>query len=271
MRNVEIPGGIEEVAPGAFNGCPLSSEFIGQVDGRYWPTSENSDSLIPETFSSDISSEIVRLLSSRGVHVPDTNPYVKANEDLGSSSGMAYRNRRGMLQGLFVKNRDISPGWSSEDFRGEHFYPVISVLKAKGFRNIKSKSIDDVDGSSPNFPLEVESACVEGIPIDGFKPISEDAEILIVYHAGRLIKPKRGSAELYGETHTVAVKALFKQGFSNVYIAPEKDLIFDLRKKQGTVSKVTADTGSGGEGLLETRRSYPYDALITVHYREFRG
>lgn len=25
------------------------------------------------------------------------------------------------------------------------------------------------------------------------------------------------------------------------------------------------------EGLLETRRSYPYDALITVYYREFRG
>ena len=242
----------------------------GHIDGRSWLHSENPDSCIPETFRDAVSSEIVQLLDMRGAHVPDMQAYVRNNGELGTSSCMSYRKRLGVLRRLIAKPKKIYIEKSSLDLNGEHFYPVISILKEKGFRSIASKPINDVDGNSPHFPLEVEGVYADGIPLDGIRPISEDTEILITYHAGRLIKPERGSAELCGTAHTAAANSLSRQGFSNVFLSAEKNLVLDILKKHGTVSKVTVDARSDDEAPLKAGRAYPYDAQITIFYREFR-
>lgn len=57
----------------------------------------------------------------------------------------------------------MSVGFDSTELVGEHIYPVVSILKANGFKNIKSIAIKDIDNKNKQYRFQVEQIVINGI------------------------------------------------------------------------------------------------------------
>lgn len=242
----------------------------GHITGTYWTYTENHDSNIPKHYGSMVSREISVLLHKRKIHLLDYSDIVDANGEIGTPSGLSFRQSIGLFERIFSSNNAIISKFDSEDLREEHLYFVVSALKSNGFKRIKSIPIKDVGRNSDKFVYEVEQIVINGISFfeegDRF-PIT--SEVIVTYHMKKEIAIPYHVKHFRRRNYIYVGDQLQDLGFSNIYERKITDLIIGFMTKDGSVEDVFVDTGNGEE-LMNKGELYEYDTKIVITYHTFK-
>lgn len=242
----------------------------GHITGTYWIFTENHDSNIPKHYGILVSRAIAVLLHKRRVHLLSYSDIVDANNEIGTPSGLSFREGIGLFERIFSSNNAITSKFDSEDLREEHLYFVVSALKSNGFKRIKSIPIKDVGRNSNKFVYEVEQIVINGISFfeegDRF-PIT--SEVIITYHMKKEIAIPYHMKHFRRQNYIDVGDQLQDLGFSNIYERKIKDLIIGFITKDGSVEDVFVDTGNGEE-LINKGELYEYDTKIVITYHTFK-
>lgn len=152
----------------------------GHITGTRWIWSENGDSTIPAHYGKLMASEIYLLFKKRNIRIESYSDAVDNNVDL-EKNGLVFRKKSS--ESLFSKDLEIYCQFESGKLKGEHLYPVISLIKRNGFVNVKSIPIKDIDDNSTKFRYEVEQVVINGTSFfeigDAFW---DSCEVYITYH-----------------------------------------------------------------------------------------
>ena len=127
----------------------------GHITGTYWSQTDNDDSSIPKHYGDMVSEEIHNFLSSRSIVLEEFSDYVDANEDLETPQGLQHKENNSHTNGKIKKKENsIVLRNALSELLHEHLYPIISKLKAWGFKNIKTTTIKDVNANNNHFIFE---------------------------------------------------------------------------------------------------------------------
>jgi hypothetical protein len=155
----------------------------GHVDGTYWINSDNSESSLPQIYGRLVSGLIQDYLNEEGITVEDFSEYVDNNDDLGTTNGLSFHERKSVIKRIFNKAGSVTMRHGSQDLLHEHLYPVISIMKYNGFKSIKTRVIKDVNKRHSHYIYEVEKITIGGR--DSFERgdcFEDDLEVIITYH-----------------------------------------------------------------------------------------
>jgi hypothetical protein len=242
----------------------------GHVTGTYWTTAENEDSSIPKHYGSNLSSAIGSFLRERYIYLEDFSDFVDANKTLETSTGLDTQYRESFFQRLFKKGyRTVKVGNSLEHYCGEHLYPVVSLLKKRGFVNIKCCAMEDIDNKSDKYVYEVEKISIAGMTkVDYDYPFQHNVEVIIYYHSKRRILMPVSAKKLRKRNYIEVGDYLQELGFSEIFERKINDVILGVVKKVGAVEDVLVDNGD--ETPIAQGSTYFYDEkiIITYHVRK---
>lgn len=241
----------------------------GHITGTYWIQTDNDDSLIPSHYGQMVSEAIYDLMGNRGINLPHLSDYVDNNKELETSSGLNYKVKNSLLKKIFRKSiRNVLIGFDSKNLIGEHLYPVISILKYQGFKNIKSIPIKDIDNKSQKYRFQVEQVVIGGTGyFEDNDVFREDVEVIITYHEKREIILPYSEQNYKGKNYIYVEDQLKELGFSQIYECKIKDLITGWIVKDGSVEKVVIGEQ---EEVIRQNHSYLYDLKIVVYYHTKR-
>lgn len=236
----------------------------GHITGTYWTQTDNDDSLIPRHFGHMMSRLILDLLYERKSEVKELSFAVDNNKELGTPMALSHVRKKGMVKKIFGNTKSLKIGHDAEYFTGEHIYPVISILKSKGFRNIKSIPVKDIDNSrNDRFCYEVEQVAISGTTYfregDSFL---EDEEIILVYHDRREIEMPFSGQWVKRKNYVDVEKQLNNLGFCSIFEEPIYDLIVGLITKEGAIQQITIN----GENNFSKGDIFKYDNKIIIQY-----
>ena len=247
----------------------------GHIDGTYWMYSENDDSSIPKHYGNILSGKVCDYLNSHGIVVPNFSGIVDANTSLGTENSLntnyTVNYTEDILRKIFRRGiRSIHVEYNNTFFRGEHVYPVISMLKKNGFVNIRSIPIEDVDNKNSHYIFKVESVSIAGATNFQYGRIfPHNAEVLIYYHSRRRIMIPYSENKLRRKSRAEVRSCLFELGFTEIYEREVKDLIVGLITKDGSVENVYA-VNDGKETPIERGKMYYYDTKFIVCYHTYK-
>ena len=238
----------------------------GHVTGTYWPQADNDDSSIPKHYGQMMSGFIHTLLSEKGICLEDLSDVVDENKDLGTDRALSYCYKTGFMKKLFGKVDSVNIGRDSKTLIGEHIYPVISILKSRGFEKITSVPIKDVDNKSSKFIYEVEQIIVSGTGyFDSNDSFPADSEVILTYHVKREIELPMAETKMKRKNYIEVGDQLQALGFSEIYEKPIYDLTTGWIVKDGSVEKVTI----GGKESYSKGDVFEFDTEIVIHYHTF--
>lgn len=241
----------------------------GHITGTYWSQTDNDDSSIPKHYGDMVSEEIHNFLSSRSIVLEEFSDYVDANEDLETPQGLQYKENNSHTNGKIKKKENsIVLRNALSELLHEHLYPIISKLKAWGFKNIKTTTIKDVNANNNHFIFEVEQIVISGTSF--FKRgdyVKETVEVVITYHDKQYICMPFSELELKRMQYVHAGDVLVENGFPNIFEEKIEDLVTGWLIKDGTVAKVLVD---GKEKKpIKKGAYYPYDTKIVIYYHTY--
>lgn len=238
----------------------------GHITGTYWPQTDNDDSSIPKIYGHMMSELIHTLLEEKGVQLEDLSDFVDDNKDLGTDQALNHHIKTGFLKKVFGKTDIVSVGRDSEILIGEHIYPVISILKERGFKKIKSVPIKDVDDKSSKYTYQVEKIIISGTEsLDADDCFSADSEVMLIYHTKKEIELPVFNAYLRRKNYIEVSTQLQSLGFSEINEKPIYDLTTGWLVKDSSVEKVTI----GGHESFMKGDIFEYDAEIVIYYHTF--
>lgn len=235
----------------------------GHITGTYWTQTDNDDSLIPRHFGHMMSRLILDLLYERKIELKELSVEVDNNKELGTEMALSCLYKPGMLKKIFGKTKLLRMGYDSDYFTGEHIYPVISILKSKGFKNIKSIPVKDIDSGSDRFCYEVEQIIIGGASCFREGDIfPEDEEIILIYHAKREIEMPFSGQWVKRKNYVDVEKQLNNLGFCSIFEEPVYDLVIGLITKTGAIQQITIN----GENNFSKGDIFKYDNKIIIQY-----
>lgn len=242
----------------------------GHVTGTYWQQTDNDDSSIPKHYGQMVSGEIHDYLSSHSIVLEDLSDYVDANKDLETPRGLEYREKKKLISRMIGrKGNAIALGNNSSELLHEHLYPVISKLRAWGFKNIKTIPINDVNAHNNNYVFEVEQIVISGTGFfergDHFE---ENVEVIITYHDKQYITMPFSEGNLKRKNYVHAGDLLVNKGYSNIYEHKIEDLVTGWLIKDGAVEKVLVDGKE--ETPIKKGVAYPYDTEFVIYYHTYK-
>lgn len=242
----------------------------GHVTGIYWTQTDNEDSSLPMHYAQMVSEAIHNYLSANGISLEDYSYYVNLNQDLDTSNGLAYQEKTGFFFGIFRRGTAFAfIGNDSEELLHEHLYPVISKIKANGFKNIKSVPIYDVNYHNNKYLFEVEQIIIGGTGFfrrgDSFP---DTAEVIITYHDKQHIIMPFTEVDFKNTDHIYVRNCLQNSGFINIYERRIEDLITGWITKDGSVERVLVNAGY--EVPIVKGKSYQYDIKLVICYHTFK-
>lgn len=237
----------------------------GHVTGTYWTQTDNDDSSIPGHYGHLVSGAVHELLREKGIHLEDFSDYVDENKTLETPSGLSYFVKKGTLKKLFGSTANtVWVGFDSKNLIGEHLYPVISILKNKGFKNIKSVAIKDVDKRNGKYRFQVEQVVIAGTSyFEDNYAFGEDSEVIITYHEKKEIVMPFSESKLKRENYVDVGDQLQELGFINIYERKIEDLVTGWIIKEGSVENVVIGEN---EQPIRQNASYLYDEEIVICY-----
>ena len=217
----------------------------GHVTGIYWIQADNDTSSFPMHYAQMVSEAIHNYVSTNGISLEDYSYYVNMNQDLGTADGFAYQEKTGFFSGLFRQGSAFAfIGNDSEELLHEHLYPVISKIKANGFKNIKSIPIYDVNYHNSKYIFEVEQIIIGGTGFfrrgDSFP---DTAEVIITYHVKQHFVMPFHEVDFKNTDHMYVINCLHNSGFLNIYERRIEDLITGWITKDGSVERVLVNEG----------------------------
>lgn len=238
----------------------------GHVTGTYWIQTDNDDSAIPHHFGHMVSGEIHDFYRERGISLSELSDYVDNNKDLETLAGFNYTHKEKIFGRLFgSKNKNVTISYGTDDLIGEHLYPVISMLRDTGFKNIKSFSVKDINDRTSGYYYQVEQVLISG---SGFFEsgmcFPEDTDVIITYHEKQVIHMPYSERELKRTNYASVGDRLQKLGFTQIYERKIEDLVTGWIVKEGSVERVLLN--GEDEKPIVKNASYEYDQKIVICY-----
>lgn len=241
----------------------------GHVTGTYWTQTDNDDSSIPSHYGQMLSGWIHDFYRERGISLLDLSDFVDENKDLETGDAFNYSYKEKFLKKIFGKSNDIVMKYATDMFLGEHLYPVISMLRENGFKNIKVLTVKDINDNSSGFYYMVEKVVINGIGCyDAGTIFPENAEVYITYHEKQTIRMPFSRGELRRKNYINVGDWLLEQGFTQIFERKIEDLVTGWITKEGSVENVLLD---GDENRpIEKNAIYDYDQKIVICYHTKR-
>lgn len=237
----------------------------GHVTGTYWTKTDNIDSSIPSHYGKMVSGWIHDFYREKGIFLPDLSEYVDENKDLEINKGLIYVYKEKILEKIFGNKGSLVVNYGINSVIGEHLYPVISILKKTGFKNIKIFSAKDINDFNPGYSYQVENIAINGIEnfVMGMT-FPKNSEVCITYREKQAIRMPFSQGELKRENYISVGYRLQDQGFTQIYARKIEDLVTGWIKKEGSVDKVLLD---GDENRpIKKNAIYDYDQRIVICY-----
>lgn len=244
----------------------------GHITGAYWINSENDKSGIPENFGNKLATLITETLSFRDIKTTDLSRYVAKNKALETENGLAFYKRQVAFKRLTPSANIIETPYTAVPCIGEHLYPVLSMLKDVGFRNVQIVEISDVRVGSKHFIYEVEDIQVakHGSLYD-LRPVNSRSKLIVSYHTKMKIEVPKSIRRIQHMGSKGASDYLVGLGFSNVRCIAMNDLKFGWFTKEGEVDDITVGTGKENNAVkLCQGNVYFYDEPIVIQYHSLR-
>ena len=206
----------------------------GHVTGTYWIKTDNDDSSIPRNYGQIVSGWIHDYYRERGINLLDLSDYVDENKDLETDRGLNYTYREKLLKKIFGNPGNLVVNYGTSNIVGEHLYPVISMLRKTGFKNIKTFSVKDINDRTPGYYYQVEQVVINGVGyFESGIMFPENAEVYITYHEKQTIRMPFSHNELRRGNYICVGNRLQEQGYTQIYERKIEDLIIGWITKDG--------------------------------------
>lgn len=238
----------------------------GHVTGTFWTLSDNEDSLIPKRYGKIVSGLIHELLKERNILLNNLSDVVNDNKDLGTERGLNYfakeKKFKKSMRVVIMENE-------SKDLIGEHLYPVISLLKKMGFKNIKSVPIEDANLHNRYYIYKVEQVIVAGTEYFNQGDVFyENSEVIITYHEKQRITMPFSERDLIRKNYIDVGDILENLGFTEIYERKINDIAPRMFRKEGIVDRILIDGNENSP--IKKGEKYEYDAKIVIVYHSFK-
>ena len=162
----------------------------------------------------------------------------------------------------------IPIGYDNVSLEGLKYTEVVQLLKESGFTNIHTKEISDLTISR-----EDEEKIVTEVKLVHTGKFDEDLKypsnlwITIVYHSVELYAPSLTSKDAKGMNYKDVVKEFENDGFTNIRINVEYDIITGWIIEDGEVKSVTIN----GNSKYDYYDEYRLDAEVMITYHTLRS
>ncbi len=241
----------------------------GHVTGTRWTWSENTDSDIPQIYGRILTTLIHEHYDNKEIHLPDYSDAVDENTSLGTDADFSCHVRKGSKEWFRIHNKTITCNVDWQELPGNHLYPVLSLLKADGFRNVKAIAIYDVDDSnSRNYIYRVEQVLINGNSFfQSGDEFPQKSDVVITYHAKKMVTIPVAPSYYKGKNYIAVGDDLQEMGFSEIYERPIRDLTTGWIIKDGAVEKVIVDENES----FSKNSTYEYDVKIVIEYHTFKN
>lgn len=173
-----------------------------------------------------------------------------------------------------------APENSSNAYKNKLKDDVLHTLENKGFANIQTEVIKDLDLAKKNDVGKVEKVTISGDSEwteNGQRKVYHvEDEVVVYYHAiadNAALEAPQGNADAYkGQPYQLVVSALHSAGFENVVAVALNDLEKDQSDLLDTVANVTINEESDWSyGLFGAmRKTYHTEDQVIVFYHSSR-
>lgn len=237
----------------------------GHVTGTYWVKTDNNDSNIPSHYGQMLSGWIHDFYREKGITLLDLADFVDENKDLETERGLNYTYKVELLKKIFGHTESLVVDYGTSNLLGEHLYPVISMLRKCGFKNIKTFSVKDINDCNHGYYYKVEQVVINGIGyFDAGMTFPENAEVYITYHEKQTIRMPFSHSELRRSNYISVADQLQEQGYTKIYERKIEDLITGWITKEGSVESILVD---GDENrTIKKNMFYDYDQKFVICY-----
>lgn len=168
----------------------------------------------------------------------------------------------------FIFNRKkIQIGFDYTDLLRKNISEVKIKFFNQAFKNIKAIPIYDIYVDSEYTEGEVEQIVISGSSFfEASDYIPYDAEIIITYHAKKIILIPFSRHSLLRKNYVYVGDMFQELGFTEIYERPIKDLITGWITKDGSVENIYIANSDS----FKKNSSYEYDVKIVIEYHTFK-
>ena len=269
---------------------------FGHLTGKYWVSSENYDSNIPNRIGQMVSEKLVLLLPSATPTPP--NEYTTFNTDVGCEYQESYDEgideteceestldvcsprKKIVIWATVVSliilslvgfssyrywqySMLIPIGIMSDSVQNQNYHDVYDILVQAGFTSICT--VEQADISYDESDKEGYVVCVT---IDGDSSYSStdkypyDANIVITYHTLAPVFAPLTSKDAKGMLYSDIQAAFTDAGFVNLVLEPIPDIVLGWFAKEGDVDSILIN----GDSTYSTDTQFSPDAEVTIKY-----
>jgi len=234
----------------------------GHFSGTRWTRQENTESSIPHSYASRLGKALESIRSGRPFF-DSLNTYVEKNSDLATDDGLCVNEGIGLMKRAFGKIQYLSTGYNSAVLVGEHAYPVLSILKDRGFKKIRTTRIFDVDDTSLHYSYEVQEIRIGGKSSFFANDIfSEDVDIEILCHSKKKITLPHSVSKYNKKPEDEVSSDLFRMGFTNIYTRRILDYPLGRNVNDYCTGRVIIDNKYN----CTSGMCFDYDVKIVIEY-----
>lgn len=276
----------------------------GHITGQYWISTDNSDSTIPLHIADNITKMIHsfpegfgNISSSKNtnhsksgddekqerIRLEKTKQQIQSFKKVKKRSFLK-KHWKGLVFSIFTlfcmciclsvwgykyydSQKNIEIGVSSASVIGSNYEQVIEELKSRGFTNIYTYPVSDLELEDAELEYTVEGINIHGKDIfESYFEYPYDTRIEITYHVVKNVfipvSSKAAKKMLFNELEELIREA----GFVNINFQVEYDLITGWITEDGLIKSVTIN----GEDDFEENSEYRPDVEIVITYHTFK-
>lgn len=170
--------------------------------------------------------------------------------------------------GHYMLQQRISMEFSFDSLEGLEYTEAVQALKEAGFKNVRAKEISDL-------PLSQEDQ--ENVVTDVWMHFgglfNDDTQypiymrVTVEYHTLELFNPPISSKDAKGENYRKIIRKFEREGFTNVTVQVEYDLLTGWIIDNGSVKSITID----GDKNYTCSDEYRPDAEVIITYHALKS
>lgn len=238
----------------------------GHITGTHWTYTENFDSSIPEHYGDLVAKEIKNIIEEKNIKLLNLSYEIDMNTTIGLDAELKYYEKNKFIKKILKKQKRIKLNYNLKELIREHYYPVFSIFKNAGLKNIKTIPIFDIDSNSIDLLFKVNKIFIDGIDsTTTTNEICEHSEVIITYHDKKKINVPYNNNFFKGKQVFEIQKLLKELGFSEIKTVQVPDVVLGLFVKENTIQKVLINDEN-----ISIKEKYFFDDKITIYYHTNR-
>lgn len=260
----------------------LDFNDFGCLTGKCYSKAENYDSNIPERLNDLIFEKLEP-------YVEESKPYEEHNDEeettprkkTKTKKAKKKKNKKAIIIlimillvvivsfiGYYEYQKLIPIGYSNFELEGLEYTDVVNKLELEGFTNVIPKEISDLPVSREDETNIVTRVNVgNAINFSSNKKYPYNLWITVEYHTVETFTPSYTSKVAKGMNYIDVMKEFESDGYTNIKLIPEYDIVMGWLAKDGEVKSITIN----GEEKYDEHDHFRPDAEIVITYHALRS